>query len=272
MVAANIAPIDRKCAWHAPEIVSCLLSARETLVAGLVAAGGAIFFAAWLVWSVIRDHIDFGMARDAALKEDIARGRIERAESELVGLRLMANHINRFIGGFKGVDASSEWKYVDDLRKLAKGGHLSFYAQPMPAPLVGKVGYLSNKMNQLASRIERVDTDPSLRNTSAPTAMSPALRSEHIELDRAIKFTLGEYVTLREEFRAEIQERRDCSRLSRKTPHVITSRPHPDHGPGPTPDCMSSPQRTSCQRGGPLRSPHIHTVTERNPVTLASLH
>jgi hypothetical protein len=62
---ANIAPFDQHtCPWHPSTIVSCLLTARETPAAGLIAAGGALF-AAWLAWSAVRDQTKFEMARDA---------------------------------------------------------------------------------------------------------------------------------------------------------------------------------------------------------------
>jgi hypothetical protein len=206
LIAANFAPFDRQCAWQFPKIASCLLSARETLVAGLVAAGGALF-AAWLAWSAIRDQIDFDAARDAAVKEDMARSKIKLAKIELSGLTLTADHIDKFIRGFKGVDASSEWNYVDDLRKLAKGGVLSLYSQPLPLPFAGQVGYLANKMKQLADKIKDVDTDRTLRHTDAPAAVTPELRREYIALDRAIKEALDEYAALRQEFRIAIAER-----------------------------------------------------------------
>lgn len=206
VLAANFAPVDRQCPWQFPKIASCLLSARETLVAGLVAAGGALF-AAWLAWSAVRDQIDFDAARDAAVKEDIARSKIERARIELAGLSLMAAHIDKFIRSFQGVDASSEWNYVDDLRKLDKAGGLSFYSQPLPTPVAGKVSYLANKMNQLASKIKDVDTDPTLRRTDAPAAITPELRREYIALDYAIKEALDEYAFLRQEFGIAIAER-----------------------------------------------------------------
>src|ERR1700689_3572297 len=68
-IVANIAPFDgHVCGWQWPQFltyVSCILTARETLSAGLIAAGGALF-AAWLAWSAIRDQINFEANREAA--------------------------------------------------------------------------------------------------------------------------------------------------------------------------------------------------------------
>ena len=74
LLAANIDPIDRHCPWQFPKIASCLLSARGTLVSGLVAAGGALF-AAWAAWTAVRDQIKFEMDRDAARRAESERAR-----------------------------------------------------------------------------------------------------------------------------------------------------------------------------------------------------
>ena len=47
---ANVNPVEHKCPWDYT-FGSCILSARETLMAGLIAAGGALF-AAWLAWTL----------------------------------------------------------------------------------------------------------------------------------------------------------------------------------------------------------------------------
>jgi hypothetical protein len=54
LVAANIEAVDHKCAWQFPSIASCLLSARETLAAGLIGTGGAVF-AGWLAYSAAQE-------------------------------------------------------------------------------------------------------------------------------------------------------------------------------------------------------------------------
>jgi hypothetical protein len=65
MFAANIAPVEHQCPWVFPRIMSCLLSARETLFAGLTAGGGALF-AAWVAFAGLQDQI--GMARKNELE------------------------------------------------------------------------------------------------------------------------------------------------------------------------------------------------------------
>lgn len=213
MLVANIAPYDRQCAWAFPKIVSCLLSARETLVAGLSAAGGALF-AAWAAWSAVRDQIEFEVARDTAARQEAARSRVERAKAELSGMKLWVEHIDTILRGFKGVDASSEWNYVDDLRQFARKGGLSFFSQPLPMLTAGKAGHLMNKLNQHSEQLKQVDLDPSLRMRDTPGAITPQLRERYIALDRAIKEALDDLVLLRAELESGIAEREQLVRGS----------------------------------------------------------
>jgi hypothetical protein len=68
MFAAKIAPIEHQCAWVFPRILSCLLAARETLFAGLTAAGGALF-GAWLAFVAVQDQIGMARRTEALAKE-----------------------------------------------------------------------------------------------------------------------------------------------------------------------------------------------------------
>lgn len=98
--------------------MSCLLSARETLFAGLTAAGGALF-AAWIAWSAVRDQTEFEMARDAAAREDRARGQVTRAKMEIEGStdRRADQQTSRQFQRPRGVFEVA--LYVDDLRTLS---------------------------------------------------------------------------------------------------------------------------------------------------------
>jgi hypothetical protein len=115
-------------------------------VAGLIAAGGALF-AAWLAWSAVRDQIAFEIARDDAARAANQASKINLAKAELTGLKLTGGHVDKILAGFRGVDASSEWNYVDDLRKMNKAGMLSFFSQPLPMPLAGTAGHLSKQIS-----------------------------------------------------------------------------------------------------------------------------
>jgi hypothetical protein len=206
LLAANINPVDRPCAWQFPLIASCLLSSRETLVSGLVAAGGALF-AAWAAWTAVREQIEFEMNRDAAAKSQLELALKKTAKGELAGLLLTQEHIEKIITTFRDLGAASDWSYVENLRVLNKSGELSFYSQPLPAPFAGISGYLTQKMNQLAARIEQVEGDKNLRNVTSPMAMTPELRKALIDLDRSIKETVDEYLALRGGIQTAITER-----------------------------------------------------------------
>jgi hypothetical protein len=56
LLLANASPVNNACPWQFPKIASCLLSARETLAAGLIGAGGAVF-AGWLAYSAAREFV-----------------------------------------------------------------------------------------------------------------------------------------------------------------------------------------------------------------------
>jgi hypothetical protein len=196
LIAANIAPFDdRVCPWQFPKFASCILSARETLVAGLVAAGGALF-AAWLAWSAVRDQIALEVARDAAQREKEARERRDRAGQERFAMQLAADQFGKFVAEFRGVDASSLWTYVDDLRRLSDKGELAFYFPPLPPLLGAKVSALSRKISEQAAKIKNVDTDPTLRARDAPGQITSAVHNAYIALDAAIKGTIDECVAV----------------------------------------------------------------------------
>lgn len=55
LLLSNAAPVNNACTWQFPKIISCLLSARETLSAGLIGTGGALF-AGWLAYAPARNQ------------------------------------------------------------------------------------------------------------------------------------------------------------------------------------------------------------------------
>ena len=97
------------------------------------------------------------------------------------------------------VDASSLWTYVDDLRRLAQNGELSFYSLPLPPLLGAKVSYLFNKISQQAAKIERIDNDPKLRARETPGQITTAVHNAWVTIDAAIRSTLDECAAVRNE-------------------------------------------------------------------------
>ena len=208
-IMANVAPYDDRVfhwQWQPVRFVSCILTARETLAAGLIAAGGALF-AAWLAWSAIRDQINFEAARDAAQRRRDAEERKLRAEQERFALQMAADQLGKFMSSFRGIDASSEWNYLDDLRRLSKNGELSFYPLPLPPLLGAKFSFLTRKIGEQAAKINTVDTDPTLRARDAPGQITSAVRSAYIDLDAAIKATIDQCHALIGELYRAIEER-----------------------------------------------------------------
>lgn len=77
LLTANLRPIDHQCAWQFPKIVSCLLSARETLSAGLIGAAGAVF-AGWLAYSAAQEASAHALEEARAAKR---AGLVERVNT-----------------------------------------------------------------------------------------------------------------------------------------------------------------------------------------------
>lgn len=99
LAIANVRPVQNQCAWQFPKILSCLLSARETLAAGLIGAGGAIF-AAWLAWSAVREQIAADKRREAEGKVAIKRGAILTIERHIEALQAAEDDLGDLIGRF----------------------------------------------------------------------------------------------------------------------------------------------------------------------------
>jgi hypothetical protein len=206
MLVANIAPLDRQCPWVFPKVLGCLLSARETLFAGLVAAGGALF-AAWVAWTAVRDQTEFEMARDAATREDRMRMEVARAKTEMEIITIGVEQLDSFLIEFKDPGASTEWHHVGDLRRIAKNQNLPNLSHHLPAPLVATALNLTAKIRGLARRIDYIDADKNLRAADTPAAITAPLRNTYIEHDRAIKETIDECRDFRRKLIEAIAER-----------------------------------------------------------------
>ena len=158
LLAANLDPYDRQCAWVFPKIASCLLSARETLVAGLIATGGALF-AAWLAWSGLQDQI--GMARknerDAKLLE--CEKKLQDAGRELDLMRTAYGFVRALADAFPKIGDPDASKTAFTMRILdlrRRGGlHISLNAADAPdgngksvATVIGRLNALADNLNE----------------------------------------------------------------------------------------------------------------------------
>jgi hypothetical protein len=92
LAVANIRPMHDQCAWQFPKLLSCLLSTRETLAAGLIGAGGAIF-AAWLAWTAVQRQIAEGKVAQK-------RGVVSTLEHALQALRAAQDDLRDLVGRF----------------------------------------------------------------------------------------------------------------------------------------------------------------------------
>jgi hypothetical protein len=86
LLSSNIEPIDHQCAWQFPKILSCLLSARETLSAGLIGTGGAVF-AGWLAYSAAIESSDRALAEAFATKRAALEEQFNNYTTEIDRLR-----------------------------------------------------------------------------------------------------------------------------------------------------------------------------------------
>ncbi len=123
---------EPRCTRAFPRWIGCVVSRHENLAGGLVAAAGMIF-AAWLVWTGIRDQL-----------EDSRRGRLEAKlqglrwrEQELVrhlrGLLHSRDYVGRLSRAFEGADRDGASSFMERLLRLEKAGDLIPY-QGDPAP------------------------------------------------------------------------------------------------------------------------------------------
>ncbi len=99
LLASNIYPIDHQCSWQFPKIASCLLSARETLSAGLIGTGGAVF-AGWLAYSAAIESSDRALAEALAAKRAALVEQFNNYATDLDRLRLARSYLENFANNF----------------------------------------------------------------------------------------------------------------------------------------------------------------------------
>src|SRR5580704_18710813 len=106
LLVANVRPIDRACSWQFPKLVSCLLSGREVLAAGLIGTGGAVF-AGWLAYSAAIESSERAL-REAGKAQRVALdGRIADYRADIDRLRLGLGYLKNFAANFPPTNAGS---------------------------------------------------------------------------------------------------------------------------------------------------------------------
>jgi hypothetical protein len=99
LLVANIQPVDHRCAWQFPVIMSCLLSARETLSAGLIGTGGAVF-AGWLAYSAAQESSARALEEALAAKRAALAERLANYGTEIERLKLARGYLEAFAANF----------------------------------------------------------------------------------------------------------------------------------------------------------------------------
>jgi hypothetical protein len=177
VIAANIAPYDRQCPWVFPRILSCLLSARETLVAGLAAAGGALF-SAWLAFAGLQDQIGMARKNEIETKRLDQQKQIQNAGRDVDLMRIAHGFVENLAGAFPTVgDAGvSDMAFASRLLALRHDGglHLSLNAAQAPDgngesidTVIGRLNILANDINKETGTLSADMRPAILRNRDA---------------------------------------------------------------------------------------------------------
>jgi hypothetical protein len=117
LLVANIRPIDHQCAWQFPGIVSCLLSARETLSAGLIGTGGALF-AGWLAYSAAQETSARALEEALSAKRTALAEKVARYCDEIDRLKLAKAYLESFAANFRPtIQGSPSAGFAADLRQ-----------------------------------------------------------------------------------------------------------------------------------------------------------
>jgi hypothetical protein len=123
---------EPRCTRAFPRWIGCVFGRHESLAGGLIAAAGALF-AAWLVWSGIRQQLDESRrARTDALLQGL-RWREQELLRNVRGLMHTREYVARLSRAFENAEADDGTNFADRLRKLERAGDLVAY-QGDPAP------------------------------------------------------------------------------------------------------------------------------------------
>jgi hypothetical protein len=174
VISANIAPYDRQCGWVFPKILSCLLSARETLVAGLAAAGGALF-AAWLAFAGLQDQIGMARRNELEAKRLDREKRVQVAGRDLELMKIAHGFVQSLTAEFPQADDASvsDLAFASRLLDLRHRGslHISLNAVRAPdgngdsiATVMGRLKILAGDLNEETKSLSAEMLPAILRN------------------------------------------------------------------------------------------------------------
>jgi hypothetical protein len=132
LALTHVAMPEPRCVRAFPRWIGCVMGRHESLAGGLIAAAGAIF-AAWLVWSALRQQLEeSGRARIDAQVQAL-RWREQELVRNIRGLRHTGEYVGRLSRAFANVETDEGGSFAERLRRLERSGDLVAY-QGDPAP------------------------------------------------------------------------------------------------------------------------------------------
>jgi hypothetical protein len=155
LLTSNIYPIDHQCAWQFPKIMSCLLSARETLSAGLIGTGGAVF-AGWLAYSAAKEGSDRALAEALAAKRAALVERVTNYGTNIDRLRLARSYLaNNFPPTTPGTPSVGFASVLREVHARALDV-VSSSAIRAPFGYGAQISTVMTRLETLGERIEKV--------------------------------------------------------------------------------------------------------------------
>jgi hypothetical protein len=182
LATANIRPIHDRCSWQFPKILSCLLSARETLAAGLIGAGGAIF-AAWLAWTAVREQIAADKRQIAENKVAQKRGAVSQLESKIESLRSAQYDLQDLVKKFPDQKDPRQYIFATTLAGMHRAYSFRSVQRAQSAP-DGLGEQVSNSLNQLRMMAGNIDNE--IRALSADQQIGVSTRWDSSVRDRVM--------------------------------------------------------------------------------------
>jgi hypothetical protein len=136
------APQGNACPLQFPKIIGCVLSVHESLAAGLLAAGGALF-AAWIAWVAVQRQIDAG--------RDLARA------GEREAYDVLLDDLGEFLDIINGIWRGIDWMEEEKQNLLIKQRRIgyaraNFYLLP-PASRIAQLAELGKGIGPRRERL-----------------------------------------------------------------------------------------------------------------------
>jgi hypothetical protein len=210
LLVSNIWPIDHQCPWQFPKIASCLLSARETLSAGLIGTGGAVF-AGWLAYSAAQESSARALAEVQEAKHARLVEQVSVFSDEIDRLKLARSYLESFAANFPPTDSgASHAGFVSKLRECHAQGldFLSSSAVRAPFGYGAQITTVMTRIEKLGDRIEEtIDRQPTIK----PDQVWADVVFEAIAGVRAIAKQIANDIPVHEKHLLRLADERDSA-------------------------------------------------------------